>query len=362
MIDRQFSSETEDVILQRMKGRVDDTLDKRQGSVVHDMLAPASFETAQSYIALDDVISFGLNVTAESPDEFVDLKVKWSGITRKPALQATGTLTFTGPEGTTIIAGTQARTDEVESVYVETTQECVITGGSVTVAAKAIEGGIGGNINQGQVKVLLGDLAGSVTVMNSTFVGGVDIESNESLLERYFEKVRKPATSGNVYQYEQWAKEVPGVGDVKVIPIWNGPGTVKLILLDAQKTAPDQTIIDSVETYIESVRPIGADVTYKGATELAINVSATLTLTNGADIAVETANFESGLKTYLQSIAFVDNESTNQRELIRYTRIANILLDLPNIIDYTDLLVNGGTSNIQPAAEQVGVVGMVTFT
>lgn len=109
-------------------------------------------------------------------------------------------------------------------------------------------------------------------------------------------------------------------------------------------------------------RPIGAIVTVVTATDLLINVSATLTLAPGASIGDVTAQFKAGLSEYLKSIAFVTNNITNEPELIRYTRIANVLLDIPPIIDYTDLLVNGGTSNIQPTTEQVGVVGNVVFT
>ncbi|MEK3975501.1 baseplate J/gp47 family protein [Psychrobacillus sp. FSL K6-1267] len=363
MIERQFESETEDVILDRMKGRVDDNIDKRQGSVTHDMTAPASFEIAQVYQALDDVIALGLNVTEDSPDEFVDLKVKWSGVTRKAAIQSTGTFTIVDEEGTVIPVGTPARTDEVNPVYFHTTEEGVVTGGSVTVNAIADEGGTRGNVDANKIVVILGDLTGTATVTNtSPFTGGVDRETNTSLLERFYEKVRRPATSGNIFQYEQWAKSVPGVGDVKVKPVWNGPGTVKLILLDDQRTSPDPSVITATQTYVESVRPIGADVTYVGATELPINVTANLTLAPGADIVSVTNQFTEGLKAYLQSLAFVDNELTGQPELIRYTRIANVLLDLPPIIDYSNLLVNGGTSNIQPTDEQVGVVGSVTFT
>lgn len=363
MIEKQFTGETEDVILERMKGRVDDSIDKRQGSVTHDMLSPSAFEIAQAYISLDNAITLGLNVTEDSPDEFVDLKVQWSGLIRKVAIQSIGTLTFTGENGTVIPVGTQARTDEANPVFFHTIEEGVVTGGTVTVNAIADVGGINGNVEANRIVISLGDLTGVTAVTNiSPFTGGVDRETNLSLLDRYYEKVRRPATSGNIYQYEQWAKEVPGVGDAKVKPVWNGPGTVKVVLLDNQGTSPDSSVITSTIDYIESVQPIGADVTVVGASELAINVTAKLTLAPGIDINTVKSQFTEGLKAYLQSIAFVDNTLTSQPELIRYTRIANVLLDIPPIIDYSNLLVNGGTSNIQPTDEQVGVVGTVTFT
>ncbi|MDF2651716.1 MAG: Baseplate family protein, partial [Paenibacillus sp.] len=40
-------------ILQRMLDRVPDDVDKRQGSIIYDALAPAASELAAIYIALD---------------------------------------------------------------------------------------------------------------------------------------------------------------------------------------------------------------------------------------------------------------------------------------------------------------------
>ena len=363
MIEKQFASETEDVILERLKGRVDDNIDKRQGSVTHDMTAPASFEFAQAYVSLDDVIALGLNVTEDSPDEFVDLKVQWSGLTRKPAIQSIGTLTFTGEDGTIIPVDTQARTDETNPVFFHTIEEGVITNGTATVNAIAAIGGISGNVEANRIVISLGDLTGVTAVTNTLpFTGGVDRESNLSLLDRYYEKVRRPATSGNAYHYEQWAKEVPGIREVKVKPVWNGPNTVKLILLNDEMESPDPTVIANTITHIENEKPIGAIVTIVGASELPVSVSALLTLSPDTSLSDVSTQFEEGLKKYLQTIAFVDNESTSQPELIRYTRIANVLLDIPSVVDYSNLLVNGGTSNIQPTDEQIGVVGTVTFT
>jgi uncharacterized phage protein gp47/JayE len=356
MIERQYLNESDTVILERMKARIDDSLDKRQGSVVHDLLYPAAAELAQSYVALDDVIAFGLDVNEDTPNIYVDRKAQAQGIIRKPAIVSTGELTFSGEEGVNVPIGSRARTDETTPVYFVTTEEGTVVGGTVTVAAKAETGGLNGNVAPNTVVVVLGDITGISAVTNvATFNGGIDEESNQDLLVRYYEKVQRPATSGNVYQYEQWAKEVNGVGGVKVYPVWNGPGTVKLVLIDDLRTAPDASVISATQTYIESVRPIGATVTVIGATELPINVSATLTLQSGTVIEDVKTAFASALTLYLRNLAFTG-------ELVRYSQIANLVLDTVGVIDYTNLLVNSAATNIMPADESVAVKGGVTFT
>ena len=363
MIERQYTNETNTVLLERMLARVPNDIDKRQGSVVYDMLAPSSIELAQAYIALDDVLAFGLNVNADSPASFVDLKVSWQGLTRKPAIFATGTLTFEGADATVIPAGTQVRTDSANPQIFETLEEATISGSSVTVDARATVGGSAGNVALGTITVVLGGLSGAVTVTNEdSFSGGVDQESNADLLARYYEKVQRPATSGNIYQYEQWAKSVAGVGDAKGEAIWAGAGTVRLTLIDGNKQVPSAEIVEAVEDYVESVRPIGAIVTYQAATALNVNVSATLTLSPEVVLSTAKAEFEGKLTEYLKGIAFKDNAQTGVRETVRYSQIANLLLDTTGVLDYASLTVNGGTSNIQPTFTQVPVKGTVTLT
>ncbi|SEU20227.1 Baseplate J-like protein, partial [Enterocloster clostridioformis] len=51
---------------------------------------------------------------------------------------------------------------------------------------------------------------------------GSDEESTKALLERYLTKVQKPSTSGNRYDYYNWAMECEGIGAAKVFPLANG--------------------------------------------------------------------------------------------------------------------------------------------
>ena len=48
---------TFDVILERMMDRVPNNIDKREGSIIYDALAPAAVELAQMYIELDVILN-----------------------------------------------------------------------------------------------------------------------------------------------------------------------------------------------------------------------------------------------------------------------------------------------------------------
>jgi uncharacterized phage protein gp47/JayE len=354
-ISNQYSNETKDVILTRLLGQISDELDKRQGSVTFDLLSPAALELAQAYLTLDQVLTFGF-ATEDTPRTYLELRCAELGVTPKVAVKAVGSLAFTGTDGIVVPVGTRVSTDENEPIYFVTTQAGTIASGTVTVTATAETAGANGNVAPGKITLVLGNVSGVTSVTNSaSFDGGADVESDASLLARYFEKVQQPATSGNAYHYEQWAKSVAGVGDAKVYPLWNGNGTVKVALLDEQKTTPPQTTVDAVVTYIESVRPIGATITVVGATETAINVSATLTLASGKTVTDATTEFTTLLTDYLKTLAFVD-------PIVRYSKIASLLLDTESVLDYSNLTVNGGTANVTIADGAVATAGSVVFS
>lgn len=349
-----YEAQTKAAILQRMLDASPSDIDKREGAPTYDLLSPAAIEIALAFIELDNVLNFGFVDTTYGA--YLDLAASEYGVTRKAATKSIGALTFSGVNGTVIPVGTRAVTIGGEPVYFVTTTVGTISGGSVTVAAESTEAGASGNVGIGAVNTVIGNLVGVVTVANAfNFVGGTDTESDDALRARILERAQRPATSGNAAQYRQWALEVAGVSDAKVYPIWNGAGTVKVVLLDADKRAPGGPVVSAAATYIESVRPIGATVTVVGATEVAVNVNVKVTLASGATLPGVKTEIENGVRAYLKSLAFKD-------ATVRYTQIAAVIGDAKGVIDYTALTVNGGTANIVIADGSVAVLGTVVTT
>lgn len=348
----RFTTETEEVILKRILDAVVLEVDKRQGSVTYDLTDPVAQEFAQAYIAMDLLLSFAF-LSEDMPSDLLTLAASDLGVDRKPAVSATGNVKLTGPNNQVVPAGTQIRTND--GVYYTIDNQVTIRGGGVTASITAVEGGTSGNVEIGEINTMVGNLVGIVSVTNEVAItNGIDEESDSALLQRTYDKVRKPATSGNGYHYEQWAKEVAGIGDAKVFPVWDGPGTVKVVLLSDEKKSPSPEVVETVKQHIESERPVGATVTVLGATEVPINVTARITLKQGAQAAEAKTQFEAALAEYLKSLAFTDNT-------IRYTKIASLLLDVPSIVDYAELQVNTTTTNVTTTEEQVPVVGTVTL-
>jgi uncharacterized phage protein gp47/JayE len=350
----QFENETFERILERMLARIPDTIDKRQGSVVYDLLAPAAAELAQAYIEMDNVLNLGFADTTYG--EYLDRRAAEQGLTRKAAVKAAGQVTFSGPDGTVIPVGTRVSTEGENPIYFVTTAEGTITSGSVTVDAEAEVGGVDGNVDAGKITVVLGDLSGVVTVTNAQpFAGGINEETDEELLARYKEHVTRPITSGNKFQYEAWAKEIAGIADARCYPLWNGNGTVKVVVVNSEKRSPSASVIQAVADYIETVRTVGADVTVVGVTEVPINVSAMITLANGVTLADAEADIRARITEYFKQIAFYETT-------VRYTAIGNAILDAKGVIDYANLTVNGSVTNVILNDDEVPILGAVNIT
>lgn len=355
-----YENETKETIQQRMLDASPSDIDKRPGSVTYDLTGPAAIELETVYMELDSVLDKGfvlhLDGTQSAYGEYLDRRAAELGITRKPAIKAVGSVVFSGTDGTYIPIGLEVSTQSEPPIYFATTSDGTITGGSITLAAQAQIGGLSGNVAAGKIVLTTGNVTGITSVNNpQAFDGGADAESDEDLLARYLDRVRNPVTSGNAAQYRQWALEVAGVGDAKVYEITPEPGHVTIKIIDTQRTAPSQTVVDAVIAHIESVRPVCVGVHVQGATELAINVSAVLTLSSGYTVAGVQPEIEKHIVAYLRSIAF-------KPEPVRLSKIANIILDTEGVIDYANLTVNGGTGNVVVPDGQVAVKGNITLT
>jgi uncharacterized phage protein gp47/JayE len=300
------------------------------------MLSPASFELASFYTILDEILKIGFAPT--SYGEFLEMRCAELGVFRKPGTYAVGELTFTGDsvldEGKEIPEGTTVSTGGDVPLYFLTTETVVMSNGVAIAPAMCEVPGLFGNVRAEVIDHIVGDLANLFTVTNvNDFHSGSDDETDEDLLSRYNDLVQRPVTSGNENHYLAWSKSVAGIGDARVrsnhsdetVPV----GTVELFLLDSSKLPASQTLVTSTYDYIETVRPVGATVRCVPATGIPI-------------------------EEYLRTLAFKD-------PIVRYSQIANKILDVEDVLDYSDLLVNGGTGNITIGYTEVAVKGEVTF-
>lgn len=353
-----LQNETEEKILSRLLARLPTNLDRSEGSFPRDVLGPTAIELTQAAEWAKEVLRRGFASTTFGA--YLDERSAEHGVFRRPATVSKTNgeaIYFQGDPDSSVPMGYLISTESTAStpaiLFRITTPVKLNENGEGFAEAEAVEPGRSGNVPPGAIRHLTDPLPGIKSVTNLTATeGGTDIESDDSLRERFLHKVRNPTGSGSRSDYEQWALSVPGVGGVKVIPLWAGPGTVKVVLINEEKIAPAPSIVDDTMTYIRSVCPIGATLTVVGATEVPIDVDVTVTLSSEGSVSEVKKMIQDGVREYLRSLAFFD-------PLVRYTRIANLILDIPPVIDYTNLKINGKDSNIEIAQDAVAILGAV---
>lgn len=343
-------SDNRDIIQSRLLNNIDNSYDKTEGTFFYDVLKPVAIELEKTYLVADMILDKSFADTATGKD--LDRIVKEVGLSRKPTTKSYGMVTITGLKGAIIKKGEKVASDSINFIF---TEDLVIPESkTINVKVECEKYGTIGNVPQGAIKYFPKTLEGLQTVINTQeFNNGYDEETDENLRERYYTKVRTPATSGNVYHYLNWSKEVIGVGDARVIPLWNGNGTVKVILINSNKTGADATLVTNVKNHIEEERPIGATVTVVSAIERAINISVTLNIdalnVTQADVITAIGN---NIRDYLKKIAFKQN-------YVSYAQIGSLILDTNGVIDYSNLKINNGIVNVEIDDTEVAILGGV---
>lgn len=339
-----YEEKTFEVILDRMLADVPDTLDKREGAIIWDALAPTAIEHQLLYIDIDTFLAEVFADTASR--EYLLKRAAERGLTPKEAEPAVWQVQI-DPAGMEIPIGTRFNVDEM-NLYVS----AKIDRGVYYLTCETA--GTVGNSLFGQVTPV-NYIRGLVSAELTSLVDpGTDEEDTEEFRARYLKYIRRPAASGNIYDYYNWAMEVDGVGAAKVFPLWNGPGTVKVTITDANKRAASELLVNEVHDHIEEVRPIGATVTVDSGVELSINVKAQIKLKTGYVIATVQNDFHDRLDEYLKDNAY-------DMDYLPISKVGCLLLNTDGVADYSNLLINDGNENIDLTDVQIGVIGRVVL-
>lgn len=329
-----YNKQTYETIKERILDNVNIEIDKREGSFVNNMLSPMAVELTKTYIEFDNILD--IVFVKNSYGEYLDLKCMEWGITRKEGSKAKGTLTFTGFDGNVVPNGIEVST--TNGLIFVTTQEGIITNGSLELKAESQSEGVDYNVDSNKITRLITSVVGVDSVSNpNPFEGGLDREDDEQLKERFFSKVRTPSISGNAQHYKEWAMSVNGVEKVVVIPLWDGPGTVKVIISSKENRPVQPEIIINCLEYIKSVKPIGADVTVTTTIVFDVDISVNIKIKSGYSIEKIKQDFTYKINEYFSEC----------EDYVIYTKVGCIISDVAGVIDYSDLVINGGNTNLE---------------
>ena len=186
------------------------------------------------------------------------------GINRKIAAYATGSVTFSGTNGTLIPENTFIQS--ATGIQYKTISAVTITSGTALANITALITGIQGNQMNGTILTLsspISNINQNVTVQSLS--GGTDQEDDDSYRQRILNRIHQAPHGGNKSDYINWSLEVPGVTRAWVTPLGRGAGTVDVrFVMDDTYTngIPLAGDVAIVQAYLSDDirRPITADV------------------------------------------------------------------------------------------------------
>ena len=352
-----YESQTYEAILARMITRVSQgypNLDTREGSIIFNALAPAALELAIMYTELDNVLNESFVDTASREYLLIGCQQMGMDISKFDAS-----------------AGVHKGEFDVE-VPIDSRWNCELFNYTVTEYL-GMEGdyytyrmqceteGTAPNKQTGDLTAIT-DMPTDLTYAKVTecLIEGENETDDDGIRKAYFEFVNSTITDGNIAQYERWCSEYDGVGNSKIIPLWDGANTVKVSILSSSNRAASDELVAEFQEYLDpnvegmgnGVAPIGAFVTVTTATEVPIAIGANITMKSGHS---DTSTITDALEKYFSEIAY--NKST-----VGYMTIGAIILGAEGVDSINNLTINGGTSDITLGTEEIPVVGTTTWT
>ncbi len=355
-----FENMTFENIMDRCLARVSSSVDKREGSIVYDAIAPAAAELAILYIELAYLMDRAFPDTETGED--LTKKCQERSVFRNDAKFAIRKGYFEKADGTScdVEIGTRFSGGDMNFTVTER-----IAPGQYRLAAE--DPGTGGNEYIGNLFPIdyVPDLAAAR--LADILIPGEDEEGDDALRARYYATLESQAFGGNVADYKNKVDLLPGVGAVNVVPVWNGGGTVKVIIVNSEGGVPSADLVASVQEAVDPVgtkgtgmglAPIGHVVTVEGVSGTAVSVSFTLTFDSGVTWASVQDAVKAAIQTYFDEL--IETWADTDGLVVRVSQIETKVLNVSGVIDITGTTINGGTANVTLASNAIPVLGVVT--
>lgn len=352
-----YENITFESILKRMLDRIPNTFDKREGSVIYDALATAAIEFQNMYIHNDTVLNESFADTQSRG--YLIKRCAERGINAEEATHAIRQ----GEFNMDVPIGSRFSLNKLNYIVVEKISDGVFKLQCETAGSE-------GNLESGTL-IPIDYINGLQTaILTDVLVPGEDDEDTEHLRQRYFNSFGSQAFGGNVADYKEKVKTIDGVGGVKVHPVWNGGGTVKVVFTDSTYSKPSSILVDAVQEKTDPIQnqgegagfaPIGHVVTVVGCDETIVDIQTKMTFQEGWNWETIKPSVTNVINEYLTELSETwDSLEENEGLIVRISQIETRLLDINGVLDISDTTLNGTAQNLTIGSDSIPVGGSIT--
>lgn len=331
--------------LETMLNNLSNAQDKSANSFSYDILsAVAIVDQELQRIVLELFKKFDVDNLEDLELEKRVLQI--TGLKRKEPTKAKGMVTITGENGTIIPKNTIFLAGDTE--FLSLNEAKIGEEGNVEVLVECLESGATGDVIPNSITKTKKSIAGIVDITNKKeFTNGYEKETDDDLRERYYDKLLNPPKGGNPAHYKLWASEVDGVWTAKVFRTYNGPGTVRVVVVGQDRNKIDSLKLEEIKKHILEEAPImHENLLVESAKEKELSINVTVKFVQGFNKEIVKDEIKRKVKKYLTDIAF-------SQEFVSYAKIGGVILSVEGVEDYSTLKLNSTTENTKLAEDEI---------
>jgi uncharacterized phage protein gp47/JayE len=371
----QLSLQTFTSLVQNMAAAVQSTatqlLDLTVGSTLRAVLeANASVALWIQWLILQ-VLQMTRAATSIGTD--LDSWMADMSLSRLPAVPAVGVVTFSRytatassfvPAGALVLTGDGTLTFVVTTDTTNSVWNAALDGytispgvGSITVPIVAQTLGSAGNVLANTISLIATAMPGIDLVTNPAATqNGLNPETDaafRSRFQNYLQSRSRATVSAVGYAITSIQQGLDFIISENVDPSgasWIGSF---VITVDDGSGYPPSSLLSTVYSSVDSVRPIGSIFSVQPPSVVQANVTLTLSIINGANNLSVISTVTSAVTGYVNSLTI--------GELLPLTRIAQVAYDASNaVVNVTQLQVNGGMTDLVPGDTGIIKAGSVS--
>lgn len=362
-----LENNSSDEIHERMMENLPEDIDDMPGGFPYDLTMPAALEKDE-FINFHMMRALMIAFPQYAWDEWLDLHGQQVHLERHEPTSAYGYIQVTGTVGTEISAGTvfcTPATDTEPSIEFSSVRDATIgSDGKVLVAVSAVEPGTGSNVAAHSVSLLATASKDILGVDNpDPITGGTEREKNDDYYDRIALEYDNSMTYiGNDADYKRWAQQA-GAGECIVIQAAEGPGTVKLVLVDSNGRPANDKLVEDVYNYIVSPDDRSARILSTGCAKLVCVAATTLEISYKITglLHDSTTDIEQIKTDFAKAVKAIYSKAKGAN-LLRYNDVRPLIQGISGVIDFGTFLMNGATSNISLEKEEYPDTGTLDFS
>lgn len=362
-----IAGSSEQEIHERMMANLPDDIDDMPAGFPYDFTMPAAIEKSE-FINYHMVRALMIAFPQYAWDEWLELHGQQVHIPRHEAEHATGYVNVTGTAGTVILAGTvfcTPATDISPALEYSTNEEITIGADeTATIPVTAVTAGIISNVAANTICIMAKPDKNISSITNAEAItGGAERESDDDYYDRIAAEYANSMTYlGNDSDYIRWAKEA-GAGDCIVVSAFNGPGTVKLVLVDRNGEPANETLINTVYNYIVSPNDRTKRLLPTACAELSCVAATTINIdyTCTGLLLDETTDIEQ-FKTDFRAAVMAVYDSAKTESILRYNDVRPLISAISGVEDFDTFTMNGKTENIRLAQDEYPQTGTLDIS